>query len=113
MILRQLHGLLLGIGVHQASFVVVAVVVIIVVIIVDLHKLEQVLWLLGFLLLGLLLRMLDRVRRVAEPIRLNYSGSSALVITTQVILTQRTSDGITLGSVGSSPDSTTVLQDRA
>jgi hypothetical protein len=50
--------------------------------------------------------------RVVEPIRLNYSGSSALVITTQVILTQRTSDGITLGSVGSPPDSTTILQDR-
>jgi hypothetical protein len=33
--------------------------------------------------------------RVAEPIRLNYSGSSALVITVQAILTQRTSNGTT------------------
>jgi hypothetical protein len=49
---------------------------------------------------------------VAEPIRLNYSGSSALVITIQAILTQRTSNGTTRWSVGSPPDSTTVTQDR-
>jgi hypothetical protein len=78
MILRQLHGLLLGIGVHQASFVVVAVVVIIVVIIVDLHKLEQVLWLLGFLLLGLLLRMLDRVRRPTGALASDLPGPGHL-----------------------------------
>jgi hypothetical protein len=49
---------------------------------------------------------------VAEPIRSNYSGSSALVITTQGILTQRTSNGTIHWSVGSPPDSTTVTQDR-
>jgi hypothetical protein len=40
--------------------------------------------------------------------RLNYSGSSALVIAIQPILTQRTSNGTTHWSVGSSPDATTV-----
>jgi hypothetical protein len=45
--------------------------------------------------------------------RLNYSGSSALVIAIQVILTQRTSDGTTHWSVGSPPDTTTVQQDRS
>jgi hypothetical protein len=45
---------------------------------------------------------------VAEPIRLNYSGSSALVITIQAILTQSTSNGTIHWSVGSPPDSTTV-----
>jgi hypothetical protein len=49
---------------------------------------------------------------VAEPIRLNYSGSSALVITTQTILTQRTLNGTTHWSVGSPLDSTKVTQDR-
>jgi hypothetical protein len=44
--------------------------------------------------------------------RLNYSGSSALVISTQAILTQRTSDGTIHWSVGSPPDATTVQQDR-
>jgi hypothetical protein len=44
--------------------------------------------------------------------RLNYSGSSALVIAMQPIITQRTSNGITHWSVGSSPDITTVQQDR-
>jgi hypothetical protein len=45
--------------------------------------------------------------------RLNYSGSSALVIAIQPILTQRTSNGITHWSVGSPPDTTTVQQDRS
>jgi hypothetical protein len=52
------------------------------------------------------------IDNVAEPIRLNYSGSSALVITIQAILTQRTSNRTTHWSVGSPPDSTTVTQDR-
>jgi hypothetical protein len=45
--------------------------------------------------------------------RLNYSGSSALVIAIQLILTQRTSNGTTHWSVGSPPDATTVQQDRS
>jgi hypothetical protein len=45
--------------------------------------------------------------------RLNYSGSSALVIAIQAILTQRTSNGTTHWSVGSPPDTTTVQQDRS
>jgi hypothetical protein len=45
--------------------------------------------------------------------RLNYSGSSALIITIQPILTQRTSNGTTHWSVGSPPDTTTVQQDRS
>jgi hypothetical protein len=49
---------------------------------------------------------------VAEPICLNYSGSSALVIIIQAILTQRTSNGTTHWSVESPPDSTAVTQDR-
>jgi hypothetical protein len=49
---------------------------------------------------------------MVEPIRLNYSSSSVLVITIQAILTQRTSNGTTHWSVGSPPDSTTVTQDR-
>jgi hypothetical protein len=49
---------------------------------------------------------------VAEPIRLNYSDSSALVITIQAILTRRTSNGTTHWSVGLLPNSTTVTQDR-
>jgi hypothetical protein len=57
--------------------------------------------------------MLDINKKiVAEPIRLNYSGSSALVITIQAILTQRTSNGTTHWSIGSPSDSTTVTQDR-
>jgi ribonuclease HI len=40
--------------------------------------------------------------------RLNYSGSSALVIAILAILTQRTSNGTTHWSVGSPPDTTTV-----
>jgi hypothetical protein len=44
--------------------------------------------------------------------RLNYSGSSALVIAAQPILTQRTSNGTIRWSVGSPPDTTTVQQDR-
>jgi hypothetical protein len=47
------------------------------------------------------------------PNRLNYSGSSALVIAIQPILTQRTSNGIIHGSVGSPPDTTMVQQDRS
>jgi hypothetical protein len=43
---------------------------------------------------------------------LNYSDSNALVITTQAILTQRTSNGTTHWSVGSPPDTATVPQDR-
>jgi hypothetical protein len=49
---------------------------------------------------------------MVEPIRLNYSSSSALVITMQAILTQRTSNGTTHWCVGSPPDSTMVTQDR-
>jgi hypothetical protein len=49
---------------------------------------------------------------VAEPIRLNYSGSSVLVIIIQAIMTQCTSNGTTHWSVGSPPDSTTVTQDQ-
>jgi hypothetical protein len=49
---------------------------------------------------------------VVKPIRLNYSGSSALVITVQPILTQRTPNGTTHWSIGSPPDSTTVTQDQ-
>jgi hypothetical protein len=45
--------------------------------------------------------------------RLNYSGSSALVITIQPILTKCTSNGTTHWSVGSPPDATTVQQDRS
>jgi hypothetical protein len=45
--------------------------------------------------------------------RLNYSGSSVLVITIQPILTQRTSNGTTHWFVGSPPDTTTVQQDRS
>jgi hypothetical protein len=45
--------------------------------------------------------------------RLNYSGSSALVIAIQPILTQRTSNGTTHWTVGSPPDTTTVQQDRS
>jgi hypothetical protein len=45
--------------------------------------------------------------------RLNYSGSSVLVIAIQAILTQRTSNGTTHWSVGSPPDTTTVQQDRS
>jgi hypothetical protein len=45
--------------------------------------------------------------------RLNYSGSSALVIAMQTILTQHTSNGTTHWSVGSPPDATTVQQDRS
>jgi hypothetical protein len=45
--------------------------------------------------------------------RLNYSGSSALVIAMLSIRTQRTSNGITYWSVGSPPDTTTVQQDRS
>jgi hypothetical protein len=44
---------------------------------------------------------------------LNYSGSSALVIAIQAIVTQCTSDGTTHWSVGSPPDATTVQQDRS
>jgi hypothetical protein len=45
--------------------------------------------------------------------RLNYSGSSALVIAVQPILTQRTSNGTIHWSVRSLPDTTTVQQDRS
>jgi hypothetical protein len=44
--------------------------------------------------------------------RLNYSGSSALVIARQATEAQRTSNGTTHWSVGSPPDSTTVTQDQ-
>jgi hypothetical protein len=44
---------------------------------------------------------------------LNYSGSSVLIILTQPILTQRTSNGTIHWSVGSPPDTTTVQQDRS
>jgi hypothetical protein len=43
---------------------------------------------------------------------MNYSGSSAQTITIQTIGSQRTSNGTTHWSVGSSPDSTTITQDR-
>jgi hypothetical protein len=45
--------------------------------------------------------------------RLNYSGSSALMIAIQLALTQRTSNGTIHRSVGSPPDTTTVQQDRS
>jgi hypothetical protein len=45
--------------------------------------------------------------------RLNYSGSNALVIAVQPILTQRTSNGTIHWSVGSPPDTTTVQQNRS
>jgi hypothetical protein len=45
--------------------------------------------------------------------RPNYSGSSALVIAIQPILTQYTSNGTTHWSDGSLPDATTVQQDRS
>jgi hypothetical protein len=45
--------------------------------------------------------------------RLNYSGSSALVIAIQTILTQHTSNGTIHLSIGSPPDTTTVQQDRS
>jgi hypothetical protein len=48
---------------------------------------------------------------VAEPIRLNYYGSCALVIAIQTIVTQCTSNGTTHWSVWSLPDTTTVQQD--
>jgi hypothetical protein len=44
--------------------------------------------------------------------RLNYSGSSVLVVTRQATEAQRTSNGTTHWSVGSPSDSTTVTQDR-
>jgi hypothetical protein len=45
--------------------------------------------------------------------RLNYSGSSALMIAVQPQSAQRTSNGTIPWSVGSPPDSTTVQQDRS
>jgi hypothetical protein len=45
--------------------------------------------------------------------RLNYSGSSALLIAVQPQSAQRTSNGTILWSVGSPPDTTTVQQDRS
>jgi hypothetical protein len=45
--------------------------------------------------------------------RLNYSGSSALMITMQLSLSQCTSNGTTHWSVGPPPDTTTVQQDRS
>jgi hypothetical protein len=45
--------------------------------------------------------------------RLNYSGSSALIIAMQLSLIQRTSNGTIHWSVGSPPDTTTVQQDRS
>jgi hypothetical protein len=45
--------------------------------------------------------------------RLNYSGSSALMITAQLRSAQRTSNGTIPWSVGSLPDTTTVQQDRS
>jgi hypothetical protein len=45
--------------------------------------------------------------------RLNYSGSSALVIAIQTIITQRTSNETIRWSVGSPPDTTTIQQDRS
>jgi hypothetical protein len=45
--------------------------------------------------------------------RLNYFGSSALMIIMQLSLSQRTSNGTTHWSVGSPPDTTTVQQDRS
>jgi hypothetical protein len=45
--------------------------------------------------------------------RLNYSGSSALMIAMQLALTQRTSNGTIHGSVRSPPDTTAVQQDRS
>jgi hypothetical protein len=44
--------------------------------------------------------------------RLNYAGSSALVIVIQSMITQRTSNGTTHWSVGSPPETTMVQQDR-
>jgi hypothetical protein len=43
---------------------------------------------------------------------LNYSGSNALVIAIQAILTQRASNGTTYWSVESPPNTTTVQQDQ-
>jgi hypothetical protein len=54
-----------------------------------------------------------RLVKVLWQNRLNYSGSSALVIAIQSILTQCTSNGRTHWSVGSLPDTTTVQQDRS
>jgi hypothetical protein len=45
--------------------------------------------------------------------RLNYSGSSALIIAIPLTTTQLTSNGTTHWSVGSPPDTTTVQQDRS
>jgi hypothetical protein len=45
--------------------------------------------------------------------RLNYSGSSALMIAMQLALTQRTSNGTIHWSIGSPPDTTTVQQDQS
>jgi hypothetical protein len=45
--------------------------------------------------------------------RLNYFGSSALVIAIQSILTQRTTNRTTHWSIGSPPDTTTIQQDRS
>jgi hypothetical protein len=44
--------------------------------------------------------------------RLNYSGSSALMIAVHLQSAQRTSNGTIPWSVGSPPDTTTVQQDR-
>jgi hypothetical protein len=75
MVLRQLHGLLLSVSVHPASFVVAIVVFIIV---IGHHELGQVLWMFGLLLFGHLLRMLDRMRWSTGALTGGLPGSGHL-----------------------------------
>jgi hypothetical protein len=70
-VLRQLHGLL-SVSVHPASFIVAVVVVIVV---FDYHELGQVLKLLGLLLFGHFLRMMDRMRRSTGALAGSLPGS--------------------------------------
>jgi hypothetical protein len=87
-VLRQLHGLLLCVGVHPSSFVIAVVVIIVVVIVVatvNLHKLRSVLrlLLLRLLLLRLVLLrlfrwMVDQVGRCAGSLANGLPGPGHL-----------------------------------
>jgi hypothetical protein len=72
---RQLHGLLLSVSVHPTFFVVAVVVVIVV---IDHHELGQVLWLLGLLVVGHFLRVLDRMRWSTGALAGGLPGSDHL-----------------------------------
>jgi hypothetical protein len=74
-VLRQLHGLLLSVSVHPASFIVAVVVIIVV---FDYHELRQVLKLFGLLLFGQFLRMMDRMRRSTDALAGGLPGPDHL-----------------------------------